>query len=172
MKLMASGVTNSAARVRSPSFSRSSSSTTTTMRPARMSASAPGTSVNGGSKLRGLCGIISFHSRLCSSQTAKAPQMRRFCRNRWLRKYLQRGLDLKTPRFEESLRDVLRVLVPAGPLAEACRTNVLIRGKLELLHNLLEGGNGGHNRPDGLRLAPVRISTTLCHYFLFLGGMI
>ena len=34
MKLMASGVTNWAAMVRSPSFSRSSSSTTTTMRPA------------------------------------------------------------------------------------------------------------------------------------------
>ncbi len=34
MKLMASGVTSSAAIVRSPSFSRSSSSTTTTMRPA------------------------------------------------------------------------------------------------------------------------------------------
>src|SRR5512135_2093676 len=40
MKLIASGVTNSAARVRSPSFSRSSSSTRTTILPSRMSAMA------------------------------------------------------------------------------------------------------------------------------------
>ena len=40
MKLTASGVTNSAAMVRSPSFSRSSSSTTTTMRPAFISSRA------------------------------------------------------------------------------------------------------------------------------------
>src|SRR5271165_5212617 len=45
MKLMASGVTFSAARVRSPSFSRSSSSTTTIIRPARISSIAVGTSV-------------------------------------------------------------------------------------------------------------------------------
>src|SRR5690606_32837906 len=38
MKLMASGVTKSAASTRSPSFSRSSSSTRMTMRPARISA--------------------------------------------------------------------------------------------------------------------------------------
>ena len=47
MKLMASGVTFSAARVRSPSFSRSSSSTTTIIRPARISSIAVGTSVKG-----------------------------------------------------------------------------------------------------------------------------
>ena len=40
MKLIDSGVTNWAAMVRSPSFSRPSSSQTTTMRPARMSARA------------------------------------------------------------------------------------------------------------------------------------
>ena len=40
MKLTASGVTNWAAIVRSPSFSRSSSSTTTTNRPARISSIA------------------------------------------------------------------------------------------------------------------------------------
>jgi hypothetical protein len=40
MKLIASGVTFSAAMQRSPSFSRSSSSTRTTMRPARISSSA------------------------------------------------------------------------------------------------------------------------------------
>src|SRR5579871_6250880 len=47
MKLMASGVTFSAAKVRSPSFSRSSSSTTTIIRPARISATALSTSQNG-----------------------------------------------------------------------------------------------------------------------------
>src|SRR5688572_3308976 len=43
MKLMASGLTMSAAMVRSPSFSRSSSSTTMTMRPARICSTASGT---------------------------------------------------------------------------------------------------------------------------------
>src|SRR5580658_1632001 len=57
MKLMASGVAYSAARVRSPSFSRSSSSTTTTMRLARISAKAPGTSVKGGSNVRRVGGM-------------------------------------------------------------------------------------------------------------------
>jgi hypothetical protein len=40
MKLMASGVTFSAAMMKSPSFSRSASSTTITMRPSRISSSA------------------------------------------------------------------------------------------------------------------------------------
>ena len=43
MKLMASGVTFSAASTRSPSFSRSSSSTRITMRPARISSRARAT---------------------------------------------------------------------------------------------------------------------------------
>ena len=47
MKLMISGVTFSAAMVRSPSFSRSSSSTTTRMRPARISSMASGTETKG-----------------------------------------------------------------------------------------------------------------------------
>src|ERR1700687_3264259 len=47
MKLIASGVTFSAASVRSPSFSRSSSSMTTIIRPARISSAAVGTSVKG-----------------------------------------------------------------------------------------------------------------------------
>src|SRR4051794_41212550 len=47
MKLMTSGVTFSAAMVRSPSFSRSSSSTTTTIRPFRMSSMASGMLANG-----------------------------------------------------------------------------------------------------------------------------
>src|SRR5215216_4961133 len=47
MKLIASGVANCAAIVRSPSFSRSSSSHTTTMRPARISSRASSTVANG-----------------------------------------------------------------------------------------------------------------------------
>ena len=43
MKLIASGVTWSAARMMSPSFSRSSSSTSTTMRPARISSTISST---------------------------------------------------------------------------------------------------------------------------------
>ena len=42
MKLIASGVTQSAARIRSPSFSRSSSSMRITMRPAASSATSSG----------------------------------------------------------------------------------------------------------------------------------
>src|ERR1035441_3004746 len=75
MKLIASGVTNSAASVRSPSFSRSASSTTTTMRPARISATAPGTSVKGGSKVRAVSGIG-------SSILADGSGKRQKCRNR------------------------------------------------------------------------------------------
>ena len=47
MKLMASGVANCAARVRSPSFSLPSSSHTTTIRPCRMSSSASSIEANG-----------------------------------------------------------------------------------------------------------------------------
>src|SRR4051812_30713502 len=47
MKLIASGVANCAASVRSPSFSRSSSSQTTTIRPARISSSASSMLANG-----------------------------------------------------------------------------------------------------------------------------
>src|SRR6185312_11735530 len=47
MKLIVSGVTFSAAIVRSPSFSRSASSTTITMRPARISSTASSIDANG-----------------------------------------------------------------------------------------------------------------------------
>ena len=47
MKLIASGVTNCAASIRSPSFSRFSSSHTTTIRPARISSSASSIVANG-----------------------------------------------------------------------------------------------------------------------------
>src|SRR5450756_49286 len=55
MKLIASGVTFSAASVRSPSFSRSSSSITTIIRPARISSIAVGTSVKGEFGVIGAC---------------------------------------------------------------------------------------------------------------------
>ena len=80
-----------------------------------------------------------------------------------LAKSLQRGFDLKAPGLEKGLRDVLGILVAARPLAEASRPDVLVRGQLELLGNLLKRGNCGHDRADGLRLAPIWISTTLCH---------
>src|SRR5882757_910938 len=68
MKLIASGVTFSAARVRSPSFSRSSSSTTTIIRPARISSIAVATSVNG---LEGL-----IHLNLSTRNEATLPRRR------------------------------------------------------------------------------------------------
>ena len=52
MKLIASGVANCAASVRSPSFSRSSASQTTTIRPARTSSIASSIVLNGESVMR------------------------------------------------------------------------------------------------------------------------
>src|SRR5581483_917225 len=43
-----------------------------------------------------------------------------------LRNRLQGGLDLESPSLEQRLRDVLRILVPARPLPQASRTQVLI----------------------------------------------
>ena len=54
MKLIASGVANWAATVRSPSFSRSAASTTTTNRPWRMSSIASSTVANGVTSRRAL----------------------------------------------------------------------------------------------------------------------
>ena len=65
MKLIASGVANCAASVRSPSFSRSSSSQTTTMRPARISSSASSIVANG--RLIG----TSFSTYLASTSTSR-----------------------------------------------------------------------------------------------------
>src|SRR5215831_9726084 len=171
MKLMASGVTCSAASVRSPSFSRSSSSTTTTIRPARISAMAPGTSMKGDSKVRWLSGIgNNLHSRRLRAPRQRellkgnknATRRRRFV-DRHRTRNLQSRLDLKAPCFKERLRNVLGVFVPTGPLSESGGPDVLIRGQLELLDDLLEGGHGGDDGPDGLRLAPIRISSAFCH---------
>src|SRR6185437_857825 len=83
---------------------------------------------------------------------------------------LQRRLDLKAPGLQQRLRDVLRVLVAPRPFAQAGRADVLIGSEFVLLHHLLKGGDGGDYRADRLRLAPVGISTTLCHRSRFLLG--
>src|SRR5436853_7188247 len=64
MKLIASGVANCAAMVRSPSFSRSAASTTTTNRPCRMSSIASSTLANGVTSLSALTRPIVPWSRL------------------------------------------------------------------------------------------------------------
>src|ERR1017187_2721434 len=127
MKLMASGVTNSAASVRSPSFSRSSSSTTTIIRPARISSSAPGTSVNGASIERGVCGMAAFLFSPMEDENGKvgapskatsqglksksAAQRAALLLNRPKKKGLQRRFNLETPCFEQGFRDILGILV-------------------------------------------------------------
>jgi hypothetical protein len=78
---------------------------------------------------------------------------------------LQRRLDLEAPGFKKSFRNILGVLVSPSPFPQPSRPDVLIGAKLELLHNLLEGGHSGDNGANGLRLAPVRITTTFCHRF-------
>ncbi len=66
MKLMVSLVADSAAIVRSPSFSRSSSSQTTTSLPARISASASSMVANGGSLAQASTAITPRGSPECS----------------------------------------------------------------------------------------------------------
>src|ERR1700756_610802 len=74
---------------------------------------------------------------------------------------LQRGLDLKAPGFEQRLRDVLRVLVPARPRPQPSRPEVLIRGELVFAHDLFEFGDGRGDGPNRFGLAPVWISASL-----------
>jgi len=76
------------------------------------------------------------------------------------------GLDLETPSFQKGLRNVLRVLVAASPLAQSRRPDVLVRRQLELFYDLLKRCYRRNNRADWFRLAPVRVSTTLCHMLL------
>src|ERR1700759_3236242 len=63
MKLMISGVIFSAATVRSPSFSRSSSSTTMIMRPSRNASMASAMGANGDFRRGGLLGTMTPTSR-------------------------------------------------------------------------------------------------------------
>ena len=78
-------------------------------------------------------------------------------------KMLEGRLNLESPGLEQGLRDILRVLVLARPLAQPRRTNVLVRLKLKFLHYLLKFGDGGDNRTDGFGLSPIWIATSLCH---------
>src|SRR5271170_2399236 len=168
MKLIASGVTNSAASVRSPSFSRSSSSTTTTIRPALISATAFATSANivPAFQLHLFRRIPSYVPRKKETLPTQGSVLFLQPNYKIETKHLQRGLNLESPRLKKRLRNVLRILVSTGPLTEPCRTNVLIGCELEFLHNLLERCYRWNNRPDWLRLAPVGITTTLCHVFV------
>ena len=81
----------------------------------------------------------------------------------WLNLWLERGLDFEAPGFQERLWDVFRVLVAAGPLAQAGGAQVLIGGELVFAHNLLKLGDGWDNRANRLGFAPVWISATLGH---------
>src|ERR1043165_9170481 len=76
---------------------------------------------------------------------------------------LQRRLDLEAPGLEQRLGNVLRILVAAGPFPQAGGPQVLVRLELILAHHLFELGDGGSDRPNRLRLPPVRISATLGH---------
>src|SRR5580704_12691788 len=80
-----------------------------------------------------------------------------------LRLLLQRGFDFEAPGFEERLGNVFRVLVAAGPLAQTRGAQILVRREFVFAHYLLELGDGGDDRADGLGLAPVGISATLRH---------
>src|SRR5579862_5290348 len=77
--------------------------------------------------------------------------------------WLQGGFDFKTPGFEQGLGDVLGVLVPARPLAQPGRPQILIGGKFIFVHHLLELSDRGSHRSDGLGLAPVGVSASLGH---------
>src|SRR5262245_53790946 len=83
MKLIASGVTFSAAMHRSPSFSRSSSSTRITIFPTRMSASAPSTEataawMSGGLRRTGsLVGALDMGGQDLPSRPRGRPDRRR-----------------------------------------------------------------------------------------------
>src|SRR5271168_954323 len=76
---------------------------------------------------------------------------------------LQGGLNLESPGLKQGLRDVLRILVSPSPLPQPRRADILIGSQLEFLNHLFERGYGGNDRSDRLRLAPIWISTTLCH---------
>ena len=81
MNVIASGVTNCAAIVRSPSFSRSASSTTTTKRPERMSSIASsivanGDAVSGGRQVGRHARIVALSARADARRTSRARRPR------------------------------------------------------------------------------------------------
>src|ERR1700722_8656711 len=79
--------------------------------------------------------------------------------------FLQRGFDLKAPRFEQRFRNILRILIPARPLPQAGGANVLIWRQFVFLDNLFKRSNRRHNRTDWLGFTPVWISAAFCHEF-------
>src|ERR1700753_2704607 len=103
MKLIASGVTNSAASVRSPSFSRSSSSTTTTIRPALNSATASATSANIVSAflLHIFRRIPSYVRRKKETPPTVGGALFLQPNYKIKTKHLQRGLDLESPGLKQ-----------------------------------------------------------------------
>src|SRR5436853_2167563 len=76
---------------------------------------------------------------------------------------LEGGLDLEAPGFQQRLRNVLGILVPACPFPQTRRPQVLVGGELVFAHHLLELGDRGGDRPNGFRLPPVWVSASLCH---------
>ena len=102
MKLMASGVTFSAAIVRSPSFSRSSSSTTMIIRPARMASMASSMVANGMS-----CAIVLRGFWRPARRTVSQQALARTCRAR------------RTSRFTGR-----RPRPPAGSCARVCTGSI------------------------------------------------
>src|ERR1700733_12488100 len=110
--------------------------------------------------MAGICHGAIQRSNLAGNSDA-ARRRRRMLLCRWSN--LKGRLDFEAPRLEEGFGDVLRVTVPAGPLAQTGGADILIRSELKLLDHLLEGSHGRNNRADWLRLAPIRITTTLCH---------
>src|SRR5579864_8491286 len=76
---------------------------------------------------------------------------------------LQCGFDLETPRLKQGLWNVLGILVPARPLPQPGRAQILVRSQLILLNHLLELGHGWNNGSNGFGLTPIRITASLCH---------
>jgi hypothetical protein len=85
---------------------------------------------------------------------------------------LKRRFDFKTPGLQERFWNVLGVAVAASPLTKTGGADVLIWGELEFLDDLLKRSNGGYDRADRLGLAPIWITTTLCHRFFSLFGKV
>jgi hypothetical protein len=79
------------------------------------------------------------------------------------REDLKSGFDLEPPSFQQGLRNVLGILVTPCPLAKASRTEVLVGSQLVLTNDLLKLSYRRGDGPDWLRLAPIRISASLCH---------
>ena len=77
---------------------------------------------------------------------------------------LQSGFNLKAPCFQKRLRDVLRVLIAARPLAQPRRPQVLVRGELILANDLFELSDRRSNGPDRLGLPPIGVSASLGHW--------